>query len=516
MNADLLISSIYNNYSACICTNGIAALSQAMTDFTGEGATEFVLRLQALCGNGFNAALEDLHDFSQQPCLESYSMLPRDETLATVHACNSTVLMLDGAAKLLAAIGVGGQHVAALNADVIEASLAKCLKPTSTDAKFTEVTLAECLGAITHVRDTYFKLDAAGLPESIVTKERASLERCLGHDGSDGVAETAQFFDKLKNTAVLLHNMLASPGGKLLAAYKKVTSGCLVASQSFWATTKAPDTDLYADHADDAARLDLLRKTVALPRMSDIDTRLAQRLSATWDTPEASANFESDLGYDVLRRDTMKLFLHFLESVNNAAGCNVDETTPLDPLNSESAMLQLVSLVERLNVWKKASVVATRSKVHDRYKAALAQLSSLAGFPLHMGLGPLKTHTDKLALLLPSSLPTLVEQRSTEAIKTAIHKTKFVEVADAFKCCNAKRDAYKLATEQLKKAGAVVSDNDLDQLAEITKSLANSGTCFASCYMSDISQYPFNQGRQVFRNTRVQYILKYIYIFVYF
>ena len=200
-----------------------------------------------------------------------------------------------------------------------------------------------------------------------------------------------------------LEEILGAPCGTLLTTYKKVTGDAFISAQEFWKETKAPDTDLYIVHNDDAKRIELLRQVVKHPRMSDIDTRLAQRLSASWDNVETAANFEADLIFDLLRRDCMSLFLELTE--------NATTTRPpsegIDPLGSEGAMIRILSLVERLNLFKRESILATKSKVAERYKSGLAQLSSLAGFPLHMGLAPLEASVAKVTALLPSDLQDL-------------------------------------------------------------------------------------------------------------
>ena len=84
---------------------------------------------------------------------------------------------------------------------------------------------------------------------------------------------------------------MTTPGVQLLHSYKRGILTSLVGNQDFWKATKEPDTDLYAIHTDDAFRTNIMKQVVALPKLNEVDLRLA--LSSSWDATEMAANFNA-------------------------------------------------------------------------------------------------------------------------------------------------------------------------------------------------------------------------------
>ena len=152
----------------------------------------------------------------------------------------------------------------------------------------------------------------------------------------------AELFQKLKDLLLTVGTLMNAPGAKLLTAYKTTINNSMVSEQGLWRETKDPDTDLYPVRDDDSRRTNLLQLVAALPKISDLDLRLAQRLSHSWDTPENAASFNADTTYDMLRRETSSLFVKGAQAPDGVAKtCNLD------------ALSQLVSLLQRLSHWKK-------------------------------------------------------------------------------------------------------------------------------------------------------------------
>ena len=280
------------------------------------------------------------------------------------------------------------------------------------------------------------------------------------------------FFMQLKDTLLHLSKLMQKPGTKLLSTYKAITLNGLCSAQGFWKCTTDPETDLYPCHTDDTVRIDIMRQVVALKTVNDVDLRLAHRLSMNWDTPEAMATFVSDTTYDTLRRDATSIFLKLLESTTQTGGAKC---------NNVEALNQIISLIHRLNHWKKDSA-GCKNRVGDRFKSALAQLSSLAGFPIHLGLAELTKIVAKPTALLPANLETLVTHRDHDKLKAAIKATKFCEIADGVKEAVKSRELYTAIFAELKKIGAVLPASDNKRLEELSDSIEASGTCVSTCY----------------------------------
>lgn len=155
--------------------------------------------------------------------------------------------------------------------------------------------------------------------------------------------------------------------------------------------------------------------------MNPVDLSLAQRLSASWDCAEVAATFKAETSYDVLRRDTCTAFLGLMaEGVPGAKVVHIDN------------LRKIYSLVQRLNAWKKDSTGA-ECNVSDRAKGGLTQLSSLANFPLHLGLAGLEKTSNKAKAALPIDLEMNVASRDAHKLKESLKATKFLEISECIK-----------------------------------------------------------------------------------
>ena len=151
----------------------------------------------------------------------------------------------------------------------------------------------------------------------------------------------------------------------------------------------------------------------------------------------------------------------------------------------------------------KKSAAATRSKVSDRFKAAMSQLSSLAGFPYHLGTRELCEKVAKPSALLPAALDDDIQARNVSKLKASLQSTKFCEIADCVKLTVGLKDKYKTALAELAKAGAVLPESDSKELDHLAEKIATSGKCIATCYLinlivNKLTPVPVGKSRAAF------------------
>ena len=89
----------------------------------------------------------------------------------------------------------------------------------------------------------------------------------------------------------------------------------------------------------------------------------------------------------------------------------------------------------------------------------MTQLSSLAGFPIHLGLQELAAAVCKTLAMLPANIDTDITSRASEKFKVSLKSTKLVDVADHVKNCVKQKESYNSVFAGLKKVGASLPES---------------------------------------------------------